>query len=484
MDHWITSSVDPQKKLLETKRQFQQRIQEKEREVQELRKAVESYKSFQFLSVPPGPAGLTSIMLSPNNSFKEVLDSVSQLRVKVKQLCEEESGKISSGVTKIQMILPPEPKTRAELLEYSVDLTMDPNTLYRRLSLSEGNRSVEWVGKDQPYPDHPDRFDYCDQVLSVESLTGRCYWEVQWSGERAVLAVSYRGIRRKGNSEDCRLGYNAQSWGLNCSDDSYTVCHNNNRALIPAPTSPSNRVGVYLDWGSGTLSFYTISPNTHTLTHLHTLTTTFTEPLYAGFFIYFDSSVVVKVTARRQMDAAGQPDVVSNWLQWAVSVRQVWFIFSPRWASARRDAAAPSVTGSSTCGVVRRDAAAPSVTGSSTCGVVRRDAAAPSVTGSSTCGVVRRDTAAPSVTGSSTCGVVRRDTAAPSVTGSSTCGVVRRDAAAPSVTGSSTCGVVRRDAAALFSLLLLGSTPSTSPGRAPDPPCCRHYMDPWICIVI
>uniref|UniRef100_A0AAR2JGS1 B30.2/SPRY domain-containing protein n=1 Tax=Pygocentrus nattereri TaxID=42514 RepID=A0AAR2JGS1_PYGNA len=174
------------------------------------------------------------------------------------------------------------------LKKYAVGLTLDPNTVNRRLSLSEGNRKVERVDEDQPYPDHPDRFDRWPQVLSVESLTGRCYWEVQWSGDGAEISVSYRGIRRKGGG-DCEFGRNNQSWSLNCSENSYTVWHNDQRTDLPAP--PSNRVGVYLDWGSGALSFYTISPDTHTLTHLHTLTTTFTEPLYTGLYIYPHSSV-------------------------------------------------------------------------------------------------------------------------------------------------------------------------------------------------
>ncbi|XP_036419776.1 NACHT, LRR and PYD domains-containing protein 3-like [Colossoma macropomum] len=179
---------------------------------------------------------------------------------------------------------------KPRLKKYAVDLTLDPNTVNSELSLSERNRKVEFVDEDQSYPDHPDRFDDHSQVLSVESLTGRCYWEVQWSGE-ADISVSYRGIRRKGYSDDCEFGLNNQSWSLICSDNSYTVWHNRRGTDLPAPPSPSNRVGVYLDWGSGALSFYTISPNTHTLTHLHTFTTTFTEPLYAGFGIYPESSV-------------------------------------------------------------------------------------------------------------------------------------------------------------------------------------------------
>ncbi|XP_036418214.1 NACHT, LRR and PYD domains-containing protein 3-like [Colossoma macropomum] len=182
------------------------------------------------------------------------------------------------------------------LKKYAVDLTLDPNTANRNLSLSEGNRKVENVMKDRPYPDHPDRFVSCYQVLSVESLTGRCYWEVQWIGFRAVISVSYRGIRRKGQRNDCTFGNNKHSWSLNCFNNRYfKVRHNKQETALPAPPSPSNRVGVYLDWESGTLSFYSVSPDTHTLFHLHTLYTTFTEPLYAGFRVMFGSLNLCKI---------------------------------------------------------------------------------------------------------------------------------------------------------------------------------------------
>ncbi len=167
------------------------------------------------------------------------------------------------------------------------DLTLDPNTAHTRLSLSAGNKKTKCERENQPYPDHPDRFENCEQVLCKERLTGRCYWEVEWSGWGHV-AVTYKGISRKGGS-DCRFGLNEKSWNIYCCDTIYSVWHNNKSTNIPRP-SPSNRVGVYLDWPAGTLSFYSVS-DTHTLTHLHTFNTTFTEPLYAGFLVYRDSSV-------------------------------------------------------------------------------------------------------------------------------------------------------------------------------------------------
>ncbi|XP_071028944.1 NLR family CARD domain-containing protein 3-like [Oncorhynchus clarkii lewisi] len=178
------------------------------------------------------------------------------------------------------------------LRKYVCDLTLDLNTVNRLLSLSEENRKVTRRTEEQPYPDHPERFEDCEQVLCREGLTGRCYWEVEWSGRGgAVIGVTYKGISRRGRGRDCWLGYNDKSWSLICSDNSYSAWHNNKpTTIIDVPSSSSHRVGVYLDWPAGTLSFYRASSDT--LTHLITLTSTFTEPLYPGFYLWGDGDSV------------------------------------------------------------------------------------------------------------------------------------------------------------------------------------------------
>uniref|UniRef100_A0A8C7KU91 Uncharacterized protein n=1 Tax=Oncorhynchus kisutch TaxID=8019 RepID=A0A8C7KU91_ONCKI len=176
-----------------------------------------------------------------------------------------------------------ENRMKPGLRKYVCDLTLDLNTVNRRLSLSEENRKVTWRREEQPYPDHPERFEGCRQVLCREGLTGRCYWEAEWSGG-ADIGVAYKGISRRGGVDDCCLGHNDKSWSLFCSDNSYYACHNNKPTTIDVPSSSPHRVGVYLDWPAGTLSFYRASSDT--LTHLITFTSTFTEPLYPGFRVY------------------------------------------------------------------------------------------------------------------------------------------------------------------------------------------------------
>ncbi|XP_015258986.1 PREDICTED: stonustoxin subunit beta-like [Cyprinodon variegatus] len=173
--------------------------------------------------------------------------------------------------------------------KYSCQLTIDTNTVNRKLKLSEDNRKVTRVEELQSYPDHPDRFDGWYQLLCSDGLTGRCYWEVEWKGT-VFTSVSYRRISRKGGSNDCLFGYNDHSWSLECYDG-YSVCHNKKRTDISSAfsSSVSNRVAVYVDHPAGILSFYRVSSDS--LIHLYTFNTTFTEPLYPGFWVGSDSSV-------------------------------------------------------------------------------------------------------------------------------------------------------------------------------------------------
>ncbi len=141
---------------------------------------------------------------------------------------------------------------------------------------------------DQPYPNHPDRFDYYWQVLCRESVCGRCYWELEWSGGIGVeISVSYKSISRKGRGKECLFGSNDQSWSLICSPSRYSFRHNNTKSVLPVK-SISSRIGVFVDHSAGTLSFYSVSD---TMSLIHTVQTTFTQPLYPGIYVSLGSSV-------------------------------------------------------------------------------------------------------------------------------------------------------------------------------------------------
>ncbi|XP_062864528.1 E3 ubiquitin/ISG15 ligase TRIM25-like [Trichomycterus rosablanca] len=243
-------------------------------------------QNFQSLSAPAGSAESAAITISPFLSFDDVTKSVSQLREKVEEFWKEQCEKIPDEVKKVRITSPPEPEIREDFLQYVCRFTLDPNTVNKNLRLSEENKVVTWSRTLQSYPDHPDRFDYWPQVVCRESESGRCYWEVEWSGNDGVrIAVSYKSISRKGRGDECLFGRNDQSWSLICSSSSFSFWHNNKETEIPIMPS-SSRIGVYVDYEAGTLSFYSVSD---TMKLLHRVQTTFTQLLYPGFRVYSGS---------------------------------------------------------------------------------------------------------------------------------------------------------------------------------------------------
>ncbi|XP_036437248.1 tripartite motif-containing protein 16-like [Colossoma macropomum] len=240
---------------------------------------------FQSLCVSSGSEDSPSITVHQHLTFDGVRKSLSDLKERLEEFCKQEFSQIPPHTKKTAAptrILPSEPKIRKDFLKYFCQLTLDPNTVNQNLSLSEENRVVTYSGGHQLYSDHPGRFDSWSQVLSKESVSGRCYWEVEWSSCRGwglFISVSYKGIRRKGRGYESKFGHNSQSWSLQCSP-SLSFYHNNIHTEISA--SSSSRIGMYVDHSAGTLSFYSVSD---TMTLLHTVHTTFTQPLYAGFWV-------------------------------------------------------------------------------------------------------------------------------------------------------------------------------------------------------
>nr|XP_055059664.1 tripartite motif-containing protein 16-like isoform X3 [Misgurnus anguillicaudatus] len=239
-------------------------------------------QSFQSLSSSPGSSD--NITVSSLLSFDDVMKSVTKLKEKMEDFCKEEIEKISEKVSLIVVIPTNEPKIRDEFLQYFSLFSLDPNTPHRRICLSEENRAAACTDTFQQYPDHPDRFDGWSQVLCRESLCGRCYWEIEWSGH-VYISVSYKSISRKGRGQECGFGRNDQSWSLFCSPSECSFIHNKINTNLPVVSS---KIGVYVDHSSGSLSFYSVSD---TMTLIHRVNTTFTKPLYPGFRLFRSSYV-------------------------------------------------------------------------------------------------------------------------------------------------------------------------------------------------
>ncbi|XP_004079649.3 tripartite motif-containing protein 16-like [Oryzias latipes] len=284
---------DEVNRVLDLQEKLEQEIRDlksKDREMEQLShtedhsQCLHRYPSLSALSESTHSS---SFHLSPLRYFEEVTAAVADTRDKLQELLRDSWTNITLTVD----VLPPkpEPKTREDFLKYSRDVTLDPNTANVHLSLSEGNRKAEVMKQKLYYSRHPDRFTVCPQVLSRERLTGRCYWEVEWGGQALYVTVAYKDTPRSG---DCLFGWNDRSWALYYGINVYQFCCN--KVLTPLSGPSSTRVGVYLDHGAGVLAFYSVS---ETMTLLHRVQTTFTQPLHAGFrfFSAGDSAELIKL---------------------------------------------------------------------------------------------------------------------------------------------------------------------------------------------
>ncbi|KAI7809956.1 putative tripartite motif-containing protein 16-like [Triplophysa rosa] len=242
----------------------------------------------QSLCAPPDTGGRPSIDVDPYFSLLILRKALAELREKVNDVCDRETARISEAAHK--HLLQTKPKTRGDFLQYSCDLTLDPNTANSFLRLSSENKVVTTEYEPQSYPDHPERFDSWAQVLCAEGLARRSYWEVEWGGNGGVsIGISYKGIHRTGGNTDRKLGHNSKSWSLEFSDSVCSFQHNKSRIEIHTPVP--DRVGVFLDHTAGHLAFYSVSMEDDSMTLLHREQTTITQPLYPGFWVGLGSTL-------------------------------------------------------------------------------------------------------------------------------------------------------------------------------------------------
>ncbi|XP_075702701.1 E3 ubiquitin/ISG15 ligase TRIM25-like [Rhinoderma darwinii] len=228
--------------------------------------------------------------------------AVSKFKHCLQELCADHMGRLVQQVWTTRTsypILPPKlwgspllplmPRVRAEFLHYTRDVSLDPDTAHNNLCLMQGNHRALCKLQPQAYPENAERFDHYTQVLGREPMAqGRQYWEVHLSGNRVSLGVTYHCISRKGHQSSCLVGRNSQSWCLEWSNTRCYAWHDGEKLLVA--TGQQEKLGIFLDWDEGTLSFHEASVDMPLLYRFHA---SFTQPLYPIFFISWNSIVSI-----------------------------------------------------------------------------------------------------------------------------------------------------------------------------------------------
>ncbi|XP_042563053.1 zinc-binding protein A33-like, partial [Clupea harengus] len=167
-------------------------------------------------------------------------------------------------------------------------VTLDPNTAYPQLILSEDLTSVRYSNVTQQLPDNPERFDEYTCVLGSEGFnSGTHCWDVEvGDSDFWFLGVKTESSQRKGGSV---LSGVWRVWHINGAYGALAPSHP--ETLLTMKQKPQ-RIRVQLDCGRGKLSFSDPDNNTH----LHTFTHTFTERVFP-FFITRSSLRILPVKA-------------------------------------------------------------------------------------------------------------------------------------------------------------------------------------------
>ncbi|XP_060927547.1 zinc finger protein RFP-like [Limanda limanda] len=214
-------------------------------------------QSFSTLSKPPHKS-CPDTDLGPDLSFQATQGHLTRLKQRVEEKMEE--------ILEIRM---------KRMREHAVDLTLDPDTAYHSLVISEDGKHVivkDNIEKDK-VTDNPKRFHTC-QVLAKEGfMTGKFYFEVQVKGKiRWNIGVARESVDRKNKtSASVKNGY----WCIRLFEGKYKTT-----AEPIMLKEELQKVGVFVDYNKGEVSFY----NADSKSRIGCITgCCFTEKLYPHF---------------------------------------------------------------------------------------------------------------------------------------------------------------------------------------------------------
>ncbi|XP_048826805.1 E3 ubiquitin-protein ligase TRIM39 isoform X1 [Brienomyrus brachyistius] len=220
-------------------------------------------QSFPLLCTPPHTKNWSDVTVYTDLPAGTIRRALSRLG---ETLSEEMEKLADTELKKIQ--------------KYTADVTFNPKTANPWLLLSDDGKQLKHGGTWQDLPNEQERFDTVVIVLGTEGLTsGRHYWEVQ-VGEKDdwYLGVARASVKRKGRiAVSIAHGY----WALAMKkNQEYRV--SSTPPIVLTLDSKPRKVGVYVDYEEGQISFYNVKARSH----IYTFMDVFTEKLFPFFYLY------------------------------------------------------------------------------------------------------------------------------------------------------------------------------------------------------
>ncbi|XP_051968010.1 E3 ubiquitin-protein ligase TRIM39-like [Xyrauchen texanus] len=179
------------------------------------------------------------------------------------------------------------------IVSAAADVTLDPMTNHPWLQLSDDQKKVQECLKEADLPFSPQRFDGWPCVLGWEGyINGRHYWEMEFANNGYwKVGVTTGSSKRHG-----RFPMNPSNgyWVLWRSTRQFFACTNPETAL-PLTLVP-RKMGIYIDYEDGQISFY----NAENKSHIYTFTGHFNEKLYP-FFAPLDGRTLMTIWSPNEL---------------------------------------------------------------------------------------------------------------------------------------------------------------------------------------
>ncbi|KAM9836969.1 nuclear factor 7, ovary-like [Aulostomus maculatus] len=207
----------------------------------------------------PEPTDWSAVSISTDLYLGTIRSSVSSLVDKFQEELKRLYGK---ELRKVQ--------------NYSSEVILDPGTAQRNLVVSDDGRQVRYEERKSSHSEGPKRFSPALFVLGREGLSsGRHYWEVDVGRKTAwTLGMASASARRKG---EIKLSPGGGYWCLWLKNGEVKALASSRLPLM-LPSQPS-KVGIFLDYEGGQISFYDVKARLH----LFSFADTFNESLYPIF---------------------------------------------------------------------------------------------------------------------------------------------------------------------------------------------------------
>ncbi|XP_044198404.1 E3 ubiquitin-protein ligase TRIM21-like [Thunnus albacares] len=261
-----------------TEKQAEDFIKELEQEISELKKRSSEVKqlsrsedhlhllqNFPSLKAAPPTKDWTEVSVRPSSYEGTVVRAVTQLE-------ETLSKEMKKLLAEVEL---------KRVQQYAVDVTLDPDTANPHLILSDDGKQVNHGNVKKNLPDNPERFTRYVDVLGKQSFSsGRFYFEVQVKGKTDWdLGVARESINRKGVIKlRPQYGY----WTIWLRNGNEYKAGNDPPVILSLKSQPQ-KVGVFVDYEEGLVSFYDVDA----AALIYSFTgCSFTEKLYPYFCPY------------------------------------------------------------------------------------------------------------------------------------------------------------------------------------------------------